>query len=243
MAVITGSTAGIGLATAERLGLEGAKVVVSSRKSEAVKATVESLRAKGIECTGRPCHVGSPEDRAALLAHAKKEYGTIDVLILNAVVNPTFGPLLDAPSEAITKILEVNIKSALLLIAEAHPLLTPKASILFVSSILAYVPKPPLSAYAISKTALLGAVKALAQELGPEGIRVNGIAPGIVPTKFSSALVASDDLRKQQEADTALKRLGTPNDIAAAAAFLVSDDAAYVTGETLVVAGGMQSRL
>lgn len=241
--VITGSTAGIGLATAERLGLEGAKVVVSSRKSASVSATVEGLRAKGIKCTGRPCHVGSAEDRTALLAHAKKDYGAIDVLILNAVVNPTMGPLLQAPPDALSKILEVNIKAALLLVSEAHPLLAPHASILFVSSILGFRPSPPLSAYAISKTALLGAVKALALELGGEGIRVNGIAPGIVPTKFSSALVASDSLRQQQEADTALGRLGTPEDIAAAAAFLVSEDAAYVTGETLVVAGGMQSRL
>ena len=109
--------------------------------------------------------------------------------------------------------------------------------------VVAYNPEPPLSMYGISKTALLGLVKALSVELGPQGIRVNGLAPGIVPTKFSEALVETPELREAQISRTSLRRLGTPPEIAAAAAFLVSDDAAYVTGETLVVAGGMQSKL
>jgi dehydrogenase/reductase SDR family member 4 len=127
-----------------------------------------------------------------------QEYGAISVLVLNAVANPTMGPLVDTPAAAIAKILDVNIKAALLFVGEASQHLASSASILFVSSIVAFRPSPPLSAYAVSKTALLGAVKALAAELGAHGIRVNGIAPGIVPTKFSAALVASEQLRQQQ---------------------------------------------
>jgi len=117
------------------------------------------------------------------------------------------------------------------------------SSIVFVSSYTAFNPTAPIAMYAVSKTALLGLTKALAEELGPDGIRVNCVAPGIVPTKFAAALVASPELEEANKAKTLLGRLGTPEDIAGAVAFLVSSDAGYVTGETLVVAGGMQSRL
>lgn len=125
-------------------------------------------------------------------------YARIDVLVLNATVNPTMGPLLDTPAAAMDKILSVNIKSAVALVGAARPHLAADAAVLFVTSITAFRASPPISAYAVSKTALLGVVKALAHELGPSGVRVNGIAPGIVPTKFSSALVATDALREQQ---------------------------------------------
>jgi dehydrogenase/reductase SDR family protein 4 len=116
-------------------------------------------------------------------------------------------------------------------------------SLLFVSSYTAFAPSPPIAMYAVSKTALLGLTKALAEELGPRGITVNCVAPGVVPTKFAAALVASPELEEASRARTLVGRLGTPGDMAAAVAFLLSEDASYVTGETLVVAGGMQSRL
>lgn len=116
------------------------------------------------------------------------------------------GPLLDTPPAAMDKILSVNIKAAVALVAAAQPHLAPAASILFVSSVTAFRASPPIAAYAVSKTALLGVVKALADEMGPAGTRVNGIAPGIVPTKFSEALVSSDDLRRQQVRPAALGR-------------------------------------
>ena len=116
-------------------------------------------------------------------------------------------------------------------------------AVVFVSSYSAFNPAPPIALYAVSKTALLGLTKALAEELGPDGIRVNCVAPGVVPTKFAAALVASPELEEASSSKTLLGRLGRAVEIAGAVAFLVSEDASYVTGETLVVAGGMQSRL
>jgi dehydrogenase/reductase SDR family member 4 len=140
------------------------------------------------------------------------------------------------------KILSINIRSAVNLVREATPHMRPGGSIVIISSYTAFNPAPPIALYAVSKTALLGLTKALADELAPD-LRVNCVAPGIVPTKFSAALVASAELEEASAASTLLKRLGRPEDIAAAAAFLASVDASYITGETVVVAGGMQSRL
>ena len=125
-------------------------------------------------------------------------FGRLDVLVNNAVVNPTMGPLAETPSAAISKILDTNIKAGLELTQAAVPLMRRGAAVLFVTSITAYNPAPPLAMYAVSKTALLGLVKALGTELGAQGIRVNGIAPGFVPTKFSQALVESPGLREHQ---------------------------------------------
>jgi dehydrogenase/reductase SDR family protein 4 len=147
---------------------------------------------------------------------------------------------------AIDKILDINIKSAIILAKLAVQQMQKQRSggaIVFISSYTAFNPTPPIPMYAVSKTALLGLTKALAEELGPEGIRVNCVAPGIVPTKFAAALVASPELEAENKARTFLGRLGRPEDMAATVAFLVSDDASYITGETIVVAGGMQSRL
>lgn len=129
---------------------------------------------------------------------AAQAYGRIDALVSNAVVNPTFGPMLDTPEAAMDKILAVNVKAGVLLAQAAAPHMPASAAILFVSSITAYQPEPPLAMYAVSKTALLGVVKAMARELGPAGVRVNGLAPGIVATKLSQALVSSDAARADQ---------------------------------------------
>jgi dehydrogenase/reductase SDR family member 4 len=122
----------------------------------------------------------------------------LDVLVSNAVVNPTFGPFSETPESAMDKILHINVKAGVLLAQAAARHMSSGAAILFVSSVAAYDPAPPLAMYAISKTALLGTAKAMARELGPQGIRVNGIAPGTVATKLSEALVASDAARRDQ---------------------------------------------
>ncbi|KAL4458338.1 hypothetical protein ABPG75_013203 [Micractinium tetrahymenae] len=243
VAVVTASTAGIGLGIVRRLASEGARVVVSSRKQQNVDETVQQLRAEGLQVAGTACHVGDGAAIKRLVQFAIDTYGRLDILVSNAAVNPAAGPILTMEDSAIQKIVDINIVSAVLLAKAAVPHMSRGAAILFVSSYTAFNPAPPIAMYAVSKTALLGLTKALAEELGPDGIRVNCIAPGIVPTKFASALVASPELEELNKSRTLLGRLGTPGDMAAAAAFLVSDDASYVTGETIVVAGGMQSRL
>ncbi|GLI69172.1 hypothetical protein VaNZ11_013741 [Volvox africanus] len=245
VALVTAATAGIGLATAERLAREGASVFICSRKQSNVDETVAKLRNRGLEVSGCACHVGSAEQRKRLVEQCVQRYGAIDILVSNAAVNPGSGPLAETPPDVIDKILDINIKSALLLVQEVllHLLKRRGASIVFVSSVTAFSPPAPIAMYAVSKTALLGLTKGLAAELGPQGVRVNCVAPGIVPTKFSAALVQTPELAAQQAETTMLKRLGRPEEQAAAVAYLVSPDAAYVTGETIVVAGGMHSRL
>lgn len=141
------------------------------------------------------------------------------------------------------KLLEVNVKAAVSLVQAFAPLIPSGGSVLLVSSVTAFAPAAPVAMYAVSKTALLGLTKALAAELGSRSVRVNCLCPGIVPTKLSEALIADAGDRARLEQSTCLGRLGRPEEVAACAAFLCSDDASYVTGENLVVSGGMQSRL
>ncbi|XP_021895172.1 short-chain dehydrogenase/reductase SDRA-like [Carica papaya] len=178
-----------------------------------------------------------------------KKYGKIDVVVCNAAVNPSVGTILQMQESAVDKLWEINVKSSVLLLRDAVPHMNKGSSIVFIASIAAFAPKSPLALYGVSKTALLGLTKirfvitqALAAEMA-SNIRVNCVAPGFVATHFAEYLVTSEDMRKGIEKKTLLDRLGTPEDMAAAAAFLASDDASYITGETLVVAGGMPSRL
>lgn len=243
VALVTAATAGIGLGIAQRLGQEGAKVVICSRKQNNVDDTVKALKDQGIDCVGCVCHVGHRQHLQKFVQLAIDTYGQIDVLVSNAAVNPASGPLLSIPESAIDKTLEINIKAAIMLVKETALHLKKGASIVFVSSFTAFNPSQPLAIYAVSKTAVVGLTKAFANELGERGIRVNCVAPGIVPTKFASALVENEELREQQRTANLLKRLGTPEDMAAAVAYLCSEDASYVTGETIPVTGGLQTRL
>lgn len=242
VAIVTASTAGIGLAIAERFLEEGAKVVISSRKRANVEEVVNRLKAKGGDVVGTVCHVANSEHRKNLVKLAVEKFGRIDILVSNAAVNPGVAPILDMPESQVDKILEVNIKAAILLVQDAQPHLSDGGNVIFISSIAGFRPLAPLGVYGVSKTALLGLTKGLATELAPN-IRVNCVAPGTVPTNFAEALVSSESAKEAMEEITLLKRLGKPEEIAAAVAFLASDDASYITGETLVVAGGMQSRL
>lgn len=242
--IVTAATAGIGLGIVRRLASEGAKVMVSSRRQQNVDETVLQLKQEGLTVAGCVCHVGNPEHIKRLIEATCEAFGErIDVLVSNAAVNPAAGPILEMPDAAIDKILDINIKSAILLTRAVLPHMQRGGNVIFVSSFTAFNPSAPLGMYAVSKTALVGLTKALAGELGPQGIRVNCIAPGFVPTHFSQALFESSDAKEANEAMTALGRLGTPQDMAAAVAYLASEDASYVTAETLVIAGGMQSRL
>lgn len=245
VAVVTASTDGIGYAVAKRLGAEGANVVISSRKSKNVEAAVKKLKDCGYNVTGTVCHVAKAEDREKLLKEALDKFGGIDILVSNAAANPAVGPVLECPEDVWDKIFEVNVKSAFMLSKEVLPHLKKrgKGSIIYISSIAGYQPLDLLGAYSVSKTALLGLTKAAALDLAGDNIRVNCVAPGIVQTKFSSALYENETAREMTLSAIPMRRLAQPDDIAGVVAFLCSDDASYITGETVIVSGGMQSRL
>ncbi|GLT46703.1 hypothetical protein SLA2020_204440 [Shorea laevis] len=239
VAIVTASTQGIGFGIAQRLGLEGASVVISSRKQRNVDEAVEKLKANGIEVLGVVCHVSNAQQRKTLISKTIEKYGKIDVVVSNAAVNPSPGAILQAQESVLDKVWEINVKAAIHILQDAAPHLQKGSSVIFISSIAGY---QPAAMYGVTKTALLGLTKALASEMAPD-TRVNCVAPGYVPTHFAKFLMKDDDARKAIEEKTLLNKLGTTDDMAAATAFLASDDASYITGETIVVAGGIRSRL
>ncbi|KAJ4842178.1 hypothetical protein Tsubulata_020726 [Turnera subulata] len=243
VAIVTASSEGIGFAIAERFGLEGASVVISSRKQKNVQEAIEKLKAKGIsQVLGVVCHVANPEHRKNLIRQTLEKFGKIDVVVSNAGTNLSAEPILKIPESVLDKMWEINVKSAILILQEAAPHLNKGSSVILVSSVSGYDPLPPMTMYGVTKTALLGLTKALAKEMAPH-TRVNCVAPSFVPTRFAQAITKDESKRKSIEEGTLLKRLGTTADVAAAAAFLASDEASYTTGEILVLSGGVHARM
>ncbi|XP_014284921.1 dehydrogenase/reductase SDR family member 4 [Halyomorpha halys] len=246
VAIVTASTDGIGFAIAKRLAEEGANVVISSRKEKNVQNALNELHNAGLEkAFGITCHVAKKEDRECLFKLVEDKFGHLDILVSNAAVNPAVGDVFDCPEDVWDKIFEVNVKCAFMLSKEALPLMKKagRGSIVYVSSIAGFQPISLLGAYSVSKTALLGLTKAGAVDLAKENIRVNCVAPGVIQTKFASALTDTEDVKETILQNIPMRRIGKPNEIAGAVAFLCSDDASYLTGETIIIAGGTPSRL
>ncbi|XP_066460077.1 dehydrogenase/reductase SDR family member 4-like [Eleutherodactylus coqui] len=245
VALVTASTDGIGLAIARRLAQDGAKVLVSSRKQQNVDKTVQELKMEGLDVEGTVCHVGKNEDRVKLVNTAIQKFGGVDILVSNAAVNPFVGNVLDSTEEVWEKILDVNVKATFLLVKLVVPKMQERGggSILIVSSIEAFSTTPRLGPYGVSKTALLGLTKVLAPELRSLNIRVNCLAPGLIRTRFSALIWENESILDQVKRQLGISRIGEPEECAGAVSFLCSPDASYITGETLVVAGGAQSHL
>ncbi|KAF8788585.1 Dehydrogenase/reductase SDR family member 4 like protein [Argiope bruennichi] len=245
VAVVTASTEGIGFAIAKRLANDGASVVISSRKKEKVDKAVSEIKSISDKVSGVPCHVGKQEDRKLLLDFAVAKYGGIDILVSNAAANPVMCQVLDTDEEAWDKIFDTNVKAAFLLTQAAVPLIEKRGggSVIYVSSIAAYKAMELLGAYSVSKTALLGLTKAVAAQCSSMNIRVNCLCPGIIDTKFSSAITSSEESLEMVKQTVPMRRVGEPDECAGIVSFLCSDDASYVTGESFVVAGGLFSRL
>lgn len=195
IAIVTGSTAGIGLAIAERLAEEGAKVIISSRKSKHVEAALEKMCKKKLDVRGLICHVSNPEQRKALFETAD-QWGGLDILVSNAGVSPKIGPILDCEEEVWDKSFDVNVKASYLLAKEALPLFRKRKGgrIIFISSICGLQPYEFLGVYSVSKCALLGLTKAASLQLAIEEITVNSVCPGIIRTKFSNVLTSQSNI-------------------------------------------------
>ena len=244
VAIVTGSTKGIGKAIAERLAEHGAKVTISSRKAAAVEAVTAEINARYPgHAIGTPANISSKDDLQRLVDEAHKAFGKIDILVCNAASNPYYGPMSGISDEAFRKILDNNIVSNNWLINMVAPEMKERrdGSIIIISSTGGLRGTSVIGVYAISKAADMQMARNLAQELSPSNIRVNCIAPGLVKTDFARALWDTPEAERRSSIGTPLRRLGEPDDIAGAAVFLAGKSGAWMTGQTIVVDGGSTS--
>lgn len=241
VAVITGSSRGIGRAIAETMSGLGAKVVISSRKAEACEEVAEAIRAKGGEAAVIPCNISHKDDVENLVAETEKQFGAPDILVCNAAVNPSYGPLGDLTDEAFDKIMGSNVKSNLWLCNRVIPAMKEKGggAIVIISSIAGMRGNPVIGGYGISKAADFALARNLAVEHGPANVRVNCIAPGLVKTDFARALWEDEKNLVQRNSNTPLRRIGLPEEIGPVAAFLASSAASFITGQVIVADGGV----
>ncbi|WP_166268818.1 SDR family NAD(P)-dependent oxidoreductase [Marinobacter caseinilyticus] len=240
VALITGSTKGIGRSIAEEMTRCGAKVVISSRKAEACEQVAGELKAQGFEATAIPCHVGKKDELQNLVDQTLATWGQIDVLVCNAATNPVYGATQDMTDEAWDKIMDTNVKGTFWLTQMVLPGMAERGSgaVVMLSSIAGLRGNTVIGTYGVSKAAEAALARNLAVEWGPKGIRVNAIAPGLIQTDFAKALL-EDPVRVQRAKDkTPLRRIGEPVDIAGLAVFLAAPASAYITGQVIVADGG-----
>jgi dehydrogenase/reductase SDR family protein 4 len=239
VALITGSTRGIGKSIAQELARAGARVAVSSRKADACEQTRRELEREGFDVLAQPCNVSRKEDLQALVDATRARWQRIDIVVANAATNPYYGPLTGITDEAFDKIMANNVKSVLWLAAMTLPAMKEGGSFVVVGSIGGLLANTVIGAYGISKAADHHLVRNLAAEWGPKGVRVNAIAPGLVKTEFARALWEDEKRRTERIEATPLRRLGEPRDIGGIAVFLASEAGAFITGQCIVADGGV----
>ena len=235
VSLITGASRGIGLAIAERLVAEGGSVVITGRRADALDEAVAALGGAATAVAG---HADDPAHRAEVFAHIAAAHGRLDHLVNNTGINPVYGPVLEIDTDAARKILEVNVIGALEWTRDAVAAGLSR-SVVNVASVAGVAASPGIAFYGISKAALINLTMQLADELAP-GLRVNAVAPAVVKTRFARALYEGRE--DQVSAAYPMRRLGEPADIAGPVAFLLSGDAAWVTGQTLLIDGGASVR-
>jgi NAD(P)-dependent dehydrogenase (short-subunit alcohol dehydrogenase family) len=240
VALVTGSSRGIGRSIAEALAAHGAKVVVSSRKPQACEEVRDAIVAQGGQAIVVPCNIGNKDELQRLVDETKKELGPIDVLVCNAAVNPHFGPTQEIPDSAFDKIMGSNIRSNHWLCQMTIPSMAERGggAVIIISSIGGLKGSSMLGAYGISKAADMQMARNLAVEWGPRNVRVNCIAPGLVRTDFARALWENPSIYEMTVRTYPLRRIGEPHEIAGAAVFLASGAGSFTTGQTIVIDGG-----
>ena len=240
VALITGSSRGIGRSIAEEYAKVGAKVVISSRKQDACDIVRDAIVAAGGEAISVPCNIGRKEDMERLVATTLDTWGRIDVLVANAAINPVYGPLASVTDDAWDKIMGTNLRSTWQLCNLVMPQMAERkdGSVIVLSSIAGLRGNPVIGAYGVSKAAEAALVRNLAVEYGPQNVRVNAIAPGIIETDFAKALTDNPDIAKAVRRRAPLGRFGQPVEIAGIALMLAGAAGAFMTGQLLVADGG-----
>ena len=241
VAVVTGSSKGIGKAIAERMAEHGAKVVISSRKADACEAVAAGIRDKGGEAIVIPCHVAHKDQLQALVDKTIAQWGGIDILVGNAGINPYFGPMAGISDEVWDRIMGTNIRSNMWLANMVLPQMAERGggSVIIVSSLGGLRGTAHLGAYAVSKAADMQLARNIAVEWGPKNIRANCLAPGIIRTDFARALWENPVIYKKRTRDTPLQRIGETDEVAGAAVFLAAPAGSFISGQTIVIDGGI----
>ncbi len=236
-ALITGASRGIGEAIAERLAQAGASIALVSRRKESLEEVASRLSTETLIV---PCNMSDSSQVADIVPEVIRSWGGVDILVNNAAANPVFGPLTDLEEKAWDKVMDTNVRGPFVLSQYAARVMADAGtgSIINIASIGGLEPSPMVGAYCISKAALISMTKAFAMELGPRGVRVNAIAPGLVETKFADVLINTPAIHEASVSRAALGRHAQPEEIAGAAHYLASESSSYMTGQVMVIDGG-----
>jgi NAD(P)-dependent dehydrogenase (short-subunit alcohol dehydrogenase family) len=240
VAIVTGSSRGIGRAIAEAFAEAGAKVAISSRNQAPCDEVAAAIRAKGGDAIAVTARISDRAQLENLVAKTREQWGHVDILVCNAAINPHYGSLEALTDQVFVRMMTNNVLSNLWLAKLVVPDMKARreGSIIFISSIGGLKSSTVIAMYGVTKAADIALCRSLAAEWGPDGVRVNCIAPGLVETDFARALYEDPERRARREAETPLRRLGQPEDIVGAALLLASRAGAFITGQTLVVDGG-----
>ncbi|MFK8028710.1 MAG: glucose 1-dehydrogenase [Gammaproteobacteria bacterium] len=243
VALVSGGSRGIGEAIAHGLAEQGARVIVSSRDVAACQVVADAINAKGGEAVAMTCHAGVQSDIDAVFKAIDEQFGRIDILINNGATNPYYGPMAQTPEEAFDKTMTVNVKGPFMMTSAAVERMVKQGggSIVTVASITAFNPSTYMGIYAMSKAALVSMTRTFANEYSKHNVRVNALAPGLTDTKFTEALQSDEKMTQQILKSIPARRMALPEDMVGGVLYLVSDAAAYTTGTTLVIDGGMIS--
>ena len=240
VAIITGSSKGIGKAIAKGLAQNGAQVVISSRSQEACDEVVKEFTDEGLKAVGIACHIGKEDQRKNLVAKTIEAFGRIDVLVNNAAINPVFGPIEDVDPAIFDKIMDVNVKApwSLSNLVLPHFQANKNGSVINIASVESLTPGFGLGIYSTSKAAILMLTKNQAKEWGTHGVRANAICPGLIKTKFSAALWQNEKILGKIQKSLPSGKMGMPEEMVGLACLLASDAGSYMTGGTYTVDGG-----